>query len=174
METSVVAGMLRGCISLLYKAARALLSVPAVLLRRDTDKNVAADTPPLLEERPPHHAGDAAGLAPQADRRQVQPLRPAHRPPTLRDSPKEARPAPGAGKPAVGPPQSPGRTGPAQAPDRAVHVWEILHAAGIDPAPRRTGPSRRKFLTAQAEGIIAADFFHWTPQPAGIGSAGVP
>lgn len=31
--------MLRGCISLLYKAARALLSVPAVLLRRDTDKN---------------------------------------------------------------------------------------------------------------------------------------
>lgn len=39
-------------------------------------------------------------------------------------------------------------------------VWEILHKAGIDPAPRRTGPSRREFLTAQAQGIIAADFFH--------------
>ena len=39
-------------------------------------------------------------------------------------------------------------------------VWEILHAAGIDPAPRRSGPSWRDFLTAQAEGIIAADFFH--------------
>ncbi|MFE7619318.1 integrase core domain-containing protein [Streptomyces sp. NPDC057496] len=39
-------------------------------------------------------------------------------------------------------------------------VWQILHAAGIDPAPRRTGPSRREFLTAQAEGITAADFFH--------------
>src|SRR3954471_11068226 len=39
-------------------------------------------------------------------------------------------------------------------------VWEILHAAGVDPAPRRTGPSWREFLTAQAEGIIAADFFH--------------
>ncbi|MFH8736173.1 integrase core domain-containing protein [Streptomyces sp. NPDC017964] len=39
-------------------------------------------------------------------------------------------------------------------------VWEILHKAGIDPAPRRTGPSWREFLTAQAEGIIAADFFH--------------
>jgi transposase len=38
-------------------------------------------------------------------------------------------------------------------------VWEILHAAGIDPAPRRSGPSWRDFLTAQAEGIIAADFF---------------
>jgi transposase InsO family protein len=39
-------------------------------------------------------------------------------------------------------------------------VWQIMHAAGIDPAPRRTGPSWREFLTAQAEGIIAADFFH--------------
>jgi transposase InsO family protein len=39
-------------------------------------------------------------------------------------------------------------------------VWQILHAAGVDPAPRRTGPSWREFLTTQAEGIIAADFFH--------------
>lgn len=39
-------------------------------------------------------------------------------------------------------------------------VWKTLHAAGIDPAPRRTGPSWREFLTAQAERIIAADFFH--------------
>ena len=39
-------------------------------------------------------------------------------------------------------------------------VWEILHAAGIDPAPRRSGPGWRDFLAAQAEGIIAADFFH--------------
>ncbi|WP_331721231.1 integrase core domain-containing protein [Streptomyces sp. NBC_00212] len=39
-------------------------------------------------------------------------------------------------------------------------VWEILNAAGIAPAPRRSGPSWREFLTAQAEGIVAADFFH--------------
>jgi len=39
-------------------------------------------------------------------------------------------------------------------------VWNILHAAGIDPAPRRHGPSWTEFLTTQAEGIVAADFFH--------------
>jgi transposase InsO family protein len=38
-------------------------------------------------------------------------------------------------------------------------VWEILPAAGIDPAPRRSGPSWRQFLSAQAHGIIACDFF---------------
>jgi hypothetical protein len=39
-------------------------------------------------------------------------------------------------------------------------VWEILHAAGIDPAPRRSGPSWRQFLRAQAAGIIAVDLLH--------------
>jgi transposase len=39
-------------------------------------------------------------------------------------------------------------------------VWEILHAAGIDPAPRRSGPTWRQFLTAQAAGIFAVDFLH--------------
>ena len=39
-------------------------------------------------------------------------------------------------------------------------VWEILRAAGIDPAPRRSGPSWRQFMHAQAAGILAVDFFH--------------
>jgi putative transposase len=38
-------------------------------------------------------------------------------------------------------------------------VWEILNAAGIEPAPRRSGPTWRQFLSAQAHGIIACDFF---------------
>ena len=39
-------------------------------------------------------------------------------------------------------------------------VWEILRAAGIEPAPRRSGPTWRQFLRAQAAGILAVDFLH--------------
>ena len=39
-------------------------------------------------------------------------------------------------------------------------VWEILRAAGIDPAPRRSGPTWRQFMHVQAAGILAVDFFH--------------
>jgi transposase InsO family protein len=41
----------------------------------------------------------------------------------------------------------------------ASTVWKILHQAGIDPAPRRSGPTWRQFLTAQAQTIPACDFF---------------
>jgi transposase InsO family protein len=37
-------------------------------------------------------------------------------------------------------------------------VWQILHAAGIDPAPRRSGPTWTQFLTQQAKAILAVDF----------------
>jgi putative transposase len=39
-------------------------------------------------------------------------------------------------------------------------VWQILHDASIDPAPRRSGPTRRQFLTAQAQTLLAVDFVH--------------
>ena len=45
-------------------------------------------------------------------------------------------------------------------PIAASTVWQILHDAGIDPAPRRSGPTWKQFLTAQARGILAADFVH--------------
>jgi hypothetical protein len=38
-------------------------------------------------------------------------------------------------------------------------VWAILKEAGMDPAPRRSGPTWREFLKAQAAGILACDFF---------------
>jgi putative transposase len=39
----------------------------------------------------------------------------------------------------------------------ASTVWEILRASGIDPAPRRAGPTWREFLAAQAHAVIACD-----------------
>jgi putative transposase len=41
----------------------------------------------------------------------------------------------------------------------ASTAWEILRSAGIDPAPRRTGPTWAQFLRSQAEAILACDFF---------------
>lgn len=42
----------------------------------------------------------------------------------------------------------------------ASTVWRILKTADIDPAPRRSGPTWRQFLTAQAHAILAIDFTH--------------
>jgi len=45
-------------------------------------------------------------------------------------------------------------------PVAAGTVWKILHTAGVDPAPRRAGPTWTQFLTGQAKGILAGDFLH--------------
>jgi Integrase core domain len=42
----------------------------------------------------------------------------------------------------------------------ASTVWTVLNAAGIDPAPRRAGPTWAQFLHAQAHAIVACDLFH--------------
>jgi putative transposase len=42
----------------------------------------------------------------------------------------------------------------------ASTIWKILHNAGIDPSPRRAGPTWTEFLHAQAHGILACDLFH--------------
>jgi putative transposase len=45
----------------------------------------------------------------------------------------------------------------------ASTVWEILKAAGVDPAPRRSSVTWASFLRSQAEGIVACDFFTADP-----------
>src|SRR3954462_10372220 len=45
-------------------------------------------------------------------------------------------------------------------PVAASTVWKILKEAGLDPAPRRAGPTWRQFLSAQAHTILAVDFAH--------------
>jgi putative transposase len=42
----------------------------------------------------------------------------------------------------------------------ASTVWTILKNAGLDPTPRRAGPTWRQFLSAQAHAILAIDFAH--------------
>jgi putative transposase len=42
----------------------------------------------------------------------------------------------------------------------ASTIWQILHDAGLDPAPRRAGPTWRTFLRAQTKHIVAVDFVH--------------
>jgi transposase InsO family protein len=39
-------------------------------------------------------------------------------------------------------------------------VWKILKDAGLDPSPRRAGPTWSQFLRAQARAILAVDFAH--------------
>jgi hypothetical protein len=60
----------------------------------------------------------------------------------------------------VGPSPDPGRAGEARRRRGASAVWEILRAAGVGPAPRRSGRTWRQFLHAQAAGILAVGFLH--------------
>ena len=51
-------------------------------------------------------------------------------------------------------------------PVAASTVWTILKSAGLAPAPRRSGPTWRQFLSAQAHAILAIDFAHVDAVPA--------
>jgi putative transposase len=41
----------------------------------------------------------------------------------------------------------------------ATTIRTLLRTARLGPAPRRTGPSCTQFFRAQAQGVIACDFF---------------
>jgi hypothetical protein len=42
----------------------------------------------------------------------------------------------------------------------APSVWAILKHRGVDPSPRRSGPTWAEFLSEQAKGLMACDSFH--------------
>ncbi len=104
---------------------------------------------------------DAAGLAPQAGREKYEtsnrrkPGRPPAFPGTARLVVRLAKENPLWGHRRIHGELT--KLGIAVAPST---VWKILHAGGIDPAPRRAGPTWRQFLHAQAAGILAVDFLH--------------
>ncbi|MFE7046343.1 integrase core domain-containing protein, partial [Streptomyces atratus] len=177
-------------VSLLYRTARALLSVPAVLLRRDTAKD--AELLVLRHENAilrRHVKGRVrydrfwlaalSSLIPRGRWTAVFPGTPGtllarHRKLIARKwdcrGSRTGRPPTAAAlkslvlrladeNPRWGHRRIQGEPARLGHPIAASTVWEILHAAGIDPAPRRSGPTWRDFLTAQAQGILAADFF---------------
>jgi putative transposase len=58
----------------------------------------------------------------------------------------------------------------------ASTVWEILHDAGVDPAPDRASTTWAAFLRSQAEALLACDFFDYAERwimPRGWMGAGV-
>ncbi|MFB7715190.1 integrase core domain-containing protein [Streptomyces sp. NPDC056105] len=183
-------------LSMLYKVARKLLSVPAVLLRRDTSKDAELLVlrhenavlrrqiagPVRYEPADRFWLAALSSLIPRRRWREVFAVTPGTllawqrrfiaakwdysarhgrtgRPPTraalkkliLQLARENAR---------WGHRRIQGELTRLGHPVAASTVWEILHAAGIDPAPRRTGPTWRESLTNQAQGIIAVDFFH--------------
>ena len=42
----------------------------------------------------------------------------------------------------------------------ASRLWAILKRHGVDPSPRRSGPTWAQFLAAQVKGLMTCDFFH--------------
>ncbi|MFI0733780.1 integrase core domain-containing protein [Streptomyces sp. NPDC021225] len=183
-------------VSLVYQVTRKLLTVPAVLLRRDTAKNAellvlrhenAALRRQLTRPVRYEHAdrlwsAALSSLIPRRRWAQVFPVTPAtllawHRRLIARKwdySKRRRRPGrpstAGAVKalvlrlarenPRWGCRRIQGELVRLGYPIGSTTIWEILTAAGIDPAPRRSHPTWRHFLTAQAESIIACDFVH--------------
>jgi transposase len=140
-------------VSLLYRVTRKLLSLPSLLLRGDAAKDAEREVFPVTAGTLLgwHRRFVAAKWDYSARRRTGRPLTVmALKSLVLRLA---------GGNPRWGHRWIQGELARLGHRIAASRVWEILHAAGIDPAPRRSGPTWREFLIAQAEGIVAADFF---------------
>jgi putative transposase len=183
-------------VPLLYKVSRRLLSVPAVLLRRDTAKNAEllvlrhenAVLRRQLAGRVRYETADRFWLAalsghiPRHRWRDVFPITPAtvlawHRRfiaakwdytarlrhtgrPSTQPAIKKLILRLATENPRWGHRRIQGELARLGHRIGASTVWEILNAAGIDPAPRRRGPTWRQFFTNQAHAVVAVDFFH--------------
>jgi transposase InsO family protein len=121
----------------------------------------AAHPPQALDRNLPDYARDAAGLAPQTGGRKYDTSgrRKPGRPPTV---PGIARLVVRLAKenPLWGHRRIHGELAKLGITVAPSTVWQILHAAGSGPAPRRAGPTWRQFLAAQAAGTLAVDFLH--------------
>ena len=60
----------------------------------------------------------------------------------------------------MGLPPRPGRTRKLGVRLSASTIAKVMKDNGLGPAPRRSGPTWRAFLRAQAAGVVATDFFH--------------
>jgi putative transposase len=114
-----------------------------------------------LERGLPGRSCHDPGLAPQAGLAQLG----LHGPPPARASTdvsgnQEASHSDGDGNPTWGHRRVQGELVRLGHRIAASTVWQILHDAGLDPAPRRSGPTWRQFLTAQAKAVLAVDFLH--------------
>ena len=72
---------------------------------------------------------------------------------------RPARRSPGQGESRVGYRRIQGELVGLGYPVAPSTVWSILRRHGIDPAPRRSGPTWSEFLAAQARAVLACDFF---------------
>jgi putative transposase len=101
------------------------------------------------------------GLAPQAGLTKVG----LHRTPPARTAPdhggnQESRDSHGSRNPTWGHRRVQGELIRLGHHIAASTMWQILHDAGNDLAPRRSGPGWRQFLTAQAKAVLAVNFVH--------------
>ena len=136
----------------------------AVLPRRPGVPGRPAAPAPAGDARPvpaADPAGHSAALAPgpagAPPRRQITPKEPgqaAHRP-----LHPPAGTAPGAREPLWGYRRIHGELLVLGIKIAASTVWEILHDAGIDPAPERDSTTWASFLRSQAGALLACDFF---------------